>query len=167
VGQVKEEAGDLFLQPCDALAIPTNGTLKKNNYAVMGKGVALQAAQIWRQAPAQLGAVIRFGGGNIVHLLEKPGDKRKWLSFPTKHQWFDKQADLALIKRSCQQLKNMADDLQWKRVCLPRPGCGAGGLKWENVKPVCEEFFDDRFVIVEIPGAGAPHSNPAKAYRPW
>jgi hypothetical protein len=163
---VKEEAGDLFLQRCDALAIPTNGTLKKNGHAVMGKGVALQAAQIWPNMPMRLGMLVKLDG-NHVHALMKPFDKRIWVTFPTKHQWFDKQADMDLIKRSCQELKTKADDFGWNRLCLPRPGCGAGGLKWENVKPVCEEFFDDRFVIVEIPGPDAPPHDPAKAYRPW
>lgn len=52
---MKEATGDLWKFPCDALCIPTNGTRRHDGCAVMGRGVAAQAAQRWPWLPRALG----------------------------------------------------------------------------------------------------------------
>lgn len=58
-------------------------------------------------------------------------------------------ADPALIAQSCLELVALADAHGWRRVLLPRPGCGAGGLDWaHDVRPRLCDLLDDRFTVI-------------------
>ena len=57
-------------------------------------------------------------------------------------------ASIRLIKRSAQQLVELANTQGWNNVILPRPGCGAGELKWSRVKLDLETILDDRFTCI-------------------
>ena len=65
-------------------------------------------------------------------------------------------ADVEIIEHSARQLVELADKRGWNKVVLPRPGCGCGELKWENVKQVVEPILDDRFYCITFP------NNPAR-----
>jgi len=126
----------------DAVCITTNGTIKKNGAAVMGRGCALEAKTKFNGIDSILGNTIKQKGNQINHLLENI------YSFPVKHNWWER-ADPTLIEQSAIQLKQLADENDWKLVCLPRPGCGNGGLDWRDVKQILEKAqLDARFVIV-------------------
>ena len=160
----------------DAICIPTNGIVLDSGAAVMGKGLALQAKERWPGIDFILGRSIQQVG-NIVQVLtgdyggdprdreRHPGVPMLWderfggspdadgtvvpwhiVAFPTKHHWRD-PASLPLIQRSAERLVVVADRQKWRRVALPRPGCGAGGLAWPHVKPLLA-CLDDRFVVV-------------------
>jgi hypothetical protein len=58
------------------------------------------------------------------------------------------RADTNIIERSARQLKKLADEKGWKKVIIPRPGCGYGELNWVDVKSVIETILDDRFHII-------------------
>ncbi len=65
------------------------------------------------------------------------------------------QADMALIKRSARELRALADEhgmpnngIRWESIVLPRPGCGAGELSWDEVRPVLNNILDDRFYAI-------------------
>lgn len=57
------------------------------------------------------------------------------------------RADLGLIEESARKLVAYTDYYEWKKVVVPAPGCGNGDLKWSEVKPILEKYFDDRFSI--------------------
>ncbi len=57
-------------------------------------------------------------------------------------------ASLPHIEQSCQELLWEANDRGYRRVMVPRPGCGAGELSWETVRPVLEKHLDERFWVV-------------------
>jgi len=145
---VKEAQGDLFEQVCDAVVIPTNGVVLRGGAAVMGLGVALRALQTWPGIGFTLGRLLRERGNN-VHVIfgGSPARPTRVVSFPTKHDWRD-PSDLRLIARSAGQLVQSADVCGWTRICLPRVGCGAGGLMWHDVKATLAPILDDRFVVV-------------------
>ena len=148
---MKEIFGDLFEQKADAICITTNGNVKKNGEAVMGRGCALEANRRWNCAK-NLGKSIKKYG-NVVNfiLYVVPYEV---LSFPVKHNWWEK-ADLKLIKESAVELVKRTRLFNWKKVVLPRPGCGAGGLDWETeVKPVLKPILDDRFYVITIAKEG-------------
>ena len=143
---MKEVIGDLWTIKADARVIPTNGTVRRDGAAVMGRGVALQAKQRYSEIEFSLGVLLKRLG-NHVHYFYYQKD---FLSFPVKHHWRDK-ADLGLIEQSCRELVKMADSRKrWKRIALPRVGCGNGGLDWKDVKPILEEYLDDRFIVVTL-----------------
>jgi hypothetical protein len=137
---VLEVIGNLWTYPADVRVITTNGTVKKNGECVMGRGCALEAKQRWPHIALVLGKSIRLHG-NIVQYFEG----YDVFSFPVKHEWYQK-ADLQLIAESAQQIQRKL--LASSTCVLPRPGCGNGGLRWEDVKPVLEPILDDRFHII-------------------
>lgn len=63
------EKADLFTYQCDAACITTNGFIKANGEAVMGRGCALEAAQAFPNVPKLLGALITSKGNRVHQLL--------------------------------------------------------------------------------------------------
>ena len=123
------------------IAVTTSGSLTKADKAVMGRGVARQAALRFPCLPEELGALLREHG-NHVHLLGEG-----IVSFPVEESaWAC--PELRLISRSALELRQLADREGWERVVVPRPGCGGGGLDWREVRPLLEKHFDDRFLVV-------------------
>lgn len=145
--------GDLFEYRGNGniIVIPTNGKYKYGTQtAIMGAGVAQQAAKIWPSLPQMLGReLVRHG--NIVHqfmIKSSLGEELVW-TFPTKDNWAE-DSKLGLIEKSAEALVRHLDEIpEAHMVYLPRVGCGFGNLRWEDVKPVLEKYFDARFTVVK------------------
>ena len=144
---MREIIGDLWTIKADARVIPTNGFIKKNGEGVMGRGVALQMKQRYPHAPAWLGNHL-IRNGNHVGRCSLPKRDLLFIWFPVKITSWRDDASLTLIERSCQELVALVSPM-WNQVALPRVGCGNGGLDWEDVKPILEEYLDDRFIVVK------------------
>jgi O-acetyl-ADP-ribose deacetylase (regulator of RNase III) len=146
---MRQVTGDLFTYPCDAVVIAINWTTKKNGEAVMGAGVALEAAKRWPWLPGSLGNLIRMSP-------DRPTLSGVWVTeagglvcLPTKRDWRE-PADMSLIETGAHCLAETADRLEWETVALPRLGCGlrTGQLRWEDVEAILAPILDDRFVVV-------------------
>lgn len=149
-----EAVGDLFEYPADAVVIPVNWTVKRNGEAVMGAGVAKQAALKWPQIPKALGAAIQCVP-KLPTVLYMPPQKVGYpfvVLFPTKLHWRD-PSTLAMVEQSADALRTMTEQKAWRSVALPRVGCGLGGLSWDDVQPVLAKYLDDRFVVLTPIGA--------------
>jgi len=141
---MREISGNIWdYQKTAIVAVTTNGQVAKNGRAVMGRGVAAQAARHFPWFPERLGACIAENG-NHVHPL---GDNL--VSFPVEHSPYE-VPDLGLIERSARELAALADKAGWTTVVVPRPGCGGGGLSWHDVRRLLEPHFDDRFLVITI-----------------
>ena len=142
-----ETKGDLWElgRAGDAIVVTTNGTLRKNGENVMGGGCALEAALLFPWLPAELGRRIDKKG-NHVHVFHYDS-RHAIVTFPTK-QNVERKSILPLIIRSTNELVEYADDYDWEKVVMPRPGCGLGGLSWQEVGPMLSEMLDDRFTVV-------------------
>ena len=160
----------------DVLCITTNGFVKRNGEAVMGRGCAKQAAELWPWLPTTLGRAINEGHGNTPKYLMTVDDKTQIWSFPVKPEscyvtqnrdnvvqhmkyqflpgqvmpgWASK-AHIGMIIDSAIFFRELADSRGWVRIAMPRPGCGAGELDWwDNVRPVLlnKVGLDGRFIV--------------------
>lgn len=167
---MKLEFGNILDMEADTICITTNGFVKRNGEAVMGRGIAKQIADLFPEIPRVLGSCIN-NFGNKVSLLGNFASINL-VSFPVKPKTvifngnnvvshtinnykigdtvpgFHAKADLEIIEQSALQLVAMCNHTQWKRIILPYPGCGAGELDWSDVKPILDSILDDRFVAV-------------------
>ena len=150
-----EVQGNLWTYSADWRVITTNGFVRSDGKAVMGRGVALQAAQKFPKLAYEFGGLLKVHGNHVMGFPEY-----RLLTMPVKHNWYEK-ADLELIERSCQELKEhvdyLTDSLLFDKaierplvIAMVRPGCGNGQLNWIDVKPLIEPYLDDRFVVVEL-----------------
>ena len=147
---MEEVFGDIwnYYDKGNWIVITTNGTIKKNGEAVMGRGIAFQAKQRLSKLPSLLGMAIKEVG-NQVGIFSF----YRLVTFPVKNHWWEK-ASLDLIEKSCYELVDrmhyLKEYFSISEIYMVRPGCGNGQLDWKTeVKPVLEKYFDDRFIIVE------------------
>lgn len=163
----KRYNGNLFLLPADhfeAAVVTTNGIVKKDRRLVMGAGIAKYCRDNYEGIDKYLGTIVT-SYGNHVYAAGTHYDKNRHtaiqnvtvISFPTKHHFKD-PSNIGLIRRSCQELKQIADNLGLQKIYLPAPGCGLGGLDYKTeVRPVLqEELKDDRFILC-LPDKIADH----------
>ncbi len=141
-----EEKKDImsYIGNVDAICITTNGVVRKCGRAVMGAGIAKLFKDNYRGIDTVLGNQINIFG-NIVQSIWKSKETLIF-SFPTKNDWRC-NSSIKLIEQSLKQL--VKKTAMANSVVLPRPGCSNGKLNWETqVKPLCEKYLDDRFIIV-------------------
>jgi hypothetical protein len=124
-----------------AISITTNGVIKANGEAVMGRGIALHAANRWPEFPRLLAEHLRANGNVTAEIL--PGI----FAFPTKHDWRD-ASDRALIAASARRLVQLSATYEF--VFLTRVGTGNGQLPWRDVEAVIDPILrpHQRFVVV-------------------
>lgn len=148
-----EATVDLWAEEADARCITTNGIVN-NGSLVMGGGTALQAKERYPLFPEIAGDFVIRWGNRVHHLwvprADRSGDDH-FFTFPTKNHYRD-PSDMELIEASARELMQYLDKhiscQRYKKVLLPRPGVGLGGLKWEDVKPVIEPILDDRVWVI-------------------
>lgn len=145
---------DIFCLPDNAtdkniVCVTTNGIMKKDGNAVMGAGIAKTANQRFHVA-TKLAQHLQTNGNVVGDLgtYQWKNSSFHLVSFPTKEHW-NHPSIPKLIEQSAKQLVMLADNQGFERIYLTPPGCGMGKLDWENdVKPILEPLFDDRFVVV-------------------
>ena len=147
-------ASRLSLRERVAILIPTNGVVKENGWAVMGAGLARQAADRFRDFPSMLGMHLRENG-NVPGFNFPIGSSQTGLpgysvcSFPTKEH-FAADAQLDLIERSAIAFREFAGDNYYDRVLVPKLGAGLGKLPWPEVKATLQRHFNtDAFVFLD------------------
>lgn len=142
----------------------------------MARGCAFQAVGRWPEIDEELGDAIKKYGNVPSVLLSLKNMMYDVVSFPVKPDYvtcsetkdnllkhkkrrykagsrvpgWASVADIEVIKNSCRHLVNISDSMGYKKVILPRPGCGAGELDWEFVAREIAPILDDRFHIITL-----------------
>lgn len=157
-GVVKFISGDILKEDAEALVNPVNCV------GVMGKGLALQFKLAFPVNLKEYAAACRRGevepGRMVVHETGHATNPRYIINFPTKRHWRDKSR-IEDIESGLRSLKREIEARGIRSVALPAIGCGLGGLRWADVRPLIEKnlgAFDGVRVVVFEPMAHASRS---------
>ena len=139
LNEIKGNVWDL-LDENSAVCILSNNTINEKQRASMGGGIAHEA-------------LVRNPDLDYYHALcimrheyylgtDQPSGAMM-VRFPTKYNVFDYKSSMTVIQNSLETLVQIMKQYPEVKFYLPRPGCGIGGLDWENqVKPLCEKYLD-------------------------
>ena len=154
------------------ICITTNGFVKKDGSNVMGAGLAKKMSEMFPWLPKAVGDHIKANGHNVGVVGLGP---TVLVSFPTKPAsdlvnldksnvvpWardkldagnyapgFYCESDLRIIKSSCIELMQLLETGEIKQpVLMPIAGCGAGCLKFAQVKPILDEYLSDEVLVM-------------------
>jgi O-acetyl-ADP-ribose deacetylase (regulator of RNase III) len=128
---VKLTQGDLLKADVDALVNTVNCV------GVMGKGIALQFKLTFpgnfnQYHQACQKNEVKIGKMFVVKCLT---GVKFIINFPTKKHWKEK-SDIEYIKKGLKDLKETIKKLEITSIAIPPLGCGMGGLKWDEVRPL-------------------------------
>jgi hypothetical protein len=138
-----EITGDLWAEHANGavVVITTNGMVNKVGRAVMLSGCARQACERFPDFLKTHGSLLSLHGNHVFDLGHHV------VSFPIEEAPYQ-VPDQRLIEQSCRELVALADYKGWRKVVVPRPGCGGGGMVWSDVRTVLLRHFDDRFHVI-------------------
>lgn len=124
-----------------AICILTNNMILADNRNIMGGGIAREAKDRNPLIDYICAESIRLGTFSLGY---DNISKAELLRFPTKNKVWE-PSELAIIADSLNRLVTYCKQNPNKKVYLPRPGCGLGGLDWEidGVKELCESYLND------------------------
>lgn len=150
---MREELGDIWRyasdHDVDAVCVATNMTVSGGKL-IMGGGNAREARTRMPDLPSLWGAAYTLRqkeNDPSVLLVTHVPDAGYWIvALPTKHHPSE-DSDTKLILKAVNELVEVADRKLWENIILPRPGCGLGSLKWEDVRILIEPLLDDRFTV--------------------
>lgn len=140
--------GDLWSAPCDYVVITTNASVRRDGHAVMGRGCAKEASDRFPELSYWLAQKLKRDGNHVFLSTQY-----KLFTFPVKVNWYD-DAVLHLVRQSTQELAVLCRDVslfegKHIKVAMPRPGCGAGKLRWSKVEPILRNLLDDNFTVYD------------------
>lgn len=161
MGTFSTRSGSLFDSSADAFVNPVNCV------GVMGAGLA---KTFKRRYPDMFTHYRDLCDKRMVSL----GEVTLWINtsanqaprfivnFPTKHHWKD-QSSLPGIRAGLTDLASVMTNVRFpngaviRSVAVPALGCGLGGLPWDTVRPLIEQFAvalpDDFRVEIYPPNA--------------
>lgn len=130
---IREARRDLLASGADALVNTVN------TVGVMGKGIALQFKQAYPGNFRAYAEACRRGqvipGHMFVWHTGQMGSPRFIVNFPTKRHWRD-GSRIEDIRDGLLDLAKFIGDHGVTSIAIPPLGCGLGGLRWEDVRPL-------------------------------
>jgi O-acetyl-ADP-ribose deacetylase (regulator of RNase III) len=164
---IEEGHGNVLTAEVDALVNTVN------TVGVMGKGVALQFKRAFPNNFPAYRAACERGEVRLGHMFVVDtgalGPRHYIINFPTKGHWRSRSR-LEDIRSGLEDLVRVLRDLGIASVAIPALGCGNGGLRWSDVRPLIESALaavpEVRALIFAPSGAPAPASMPIATARP-
>ena len=151
---MKKLKGNIWtIKPIDAwIVIPTNVGWKRDGRNVMGRGLAKQASIKYENLDLDYGTHCKKKGdelfchpdSKIICIPSKSLNKLEpWLSW-------QKKSDTDLMKKSYQQLKELAETNPDMKIKVPLLGAGNGGIKKSDAMKLIEDAdLPDNVFFVE------------------
>jgi O-acetyl-ADP-ribose deacetylase (regulator of RNase III) len=128
--------GNLLEAPVEALVNTVN------TVGVMGKGVALQFKEAYPENFRRYAQSCKLGevrvGRMFVTELSCLFGPRWIINFPTKEHWRNR-TQTAWIEEGLEDLRRVIREKKIASIAVPPLGCGNGGLRWQDVRPLIEE----------------------------
>lgn len=152
---VKVATGNLLRAEVDALVNTVN------TVGVMGKGVAYQFKQAFPANFKAYEAACKRGEVQIGRMFVTYTGKlepRLIINFPTKQHWKG-NSKIEDIEAGLEDLIKVVQEQDIRSIALPPLGCGLGGLRWDEVRPLIEEAFHalpSVDVLLFAPGQAVP-----------
>lgn len=151
---IREAHDDLLSADVDALVNTVN------TVGVMGKGIALQFkkrfpanfkayAAACKAGDVVPGRMFVFDAGQLM--------RPRWIiNFPTKRHW-KSRSRIQDIEAGLDDLVRVISSLGITSIAVPPLGCGNGGLRWADVKPLIEaKLAQVDADVVLFPPEGSP-----------
>lgn len=130
-----------------------------NTEGVMGKGIALQFKTSFPHNYKMYREACKKGEvkvGKVLMVKDKSlfGGEKMIINFPTKTTW-RKPSEYSYIIDGLKDLKKTIEESRIKSIAIPPLGAGNGGLDWEKVKQILQEYLGsiDSDVVVYEPNA--------------
>jgi O-acetyl-ADP-ribose deacetylase (regulator of RNase III) len=148
---IEYRTGDIFKANVEALVNPVNCV------GVMGAGLASQFkaafpknfyayAKACKQGQVQLGKM-------FIYKNQTELNPQYIINFPTKKHWLNKSRFQDIVA-GLEALKLVLQENYISSVAIPALGCGLGGLKWSEVKPVTHQILQSLNIYIVL-------------YEPW
>lgn len=134
-----------------------------NTVGIMGKGIALQFKKAYPENYEAYKKACNSGqvipGRMFVFEPRLTYGPRYIINFPTKRHWKGKSR----IEDIADGLKALAEEVQVRgiqSIAIPPLGCGLGGLRWREVRPMIEAAFAPmkKVRVLVYEPAGAPEA---------
>lgn len=144
-----------------------------NCVGIMGKGIALQFKNKWPSNFTAYAAACKAGsvrlGRMFIHDLGGLLKPHYIVNFPTKEHWRG-ASKIEFIGTGLVDLVAQVRRLHIRSIAIPPLGCGNGGLKWSDVRPLIVNAFEDlpnvEVRLFEPKGAPDPKSMEVRTKRP-
>ncbi|MGN1152446.1 MAG: macro domain-containing protein [Candidatus Gastranaerophilaceae bacterium] len=137
---IKYKKGNILQEQTEAIINTVNCV------GIMGRGIALQFKNTYPNNFKAYKQACDKGevqpGKMFVYSLGSLFNPKYIINFPTKRHWKGK-SNINDIKLGLEALKQELIQYKIKSIAIPPLGCGLGGLKWEQIKPLIEQTFED------------------------
>ena len=111
-----------------------------NTVGVMGKGLASAFKARYPDMFKAYRELCKEERLDIGQLWLWKGSDQWVLNFPTKKQW-RKPSKLSYIEAGLQKFVAQYEQRGIREIAFPRLGCGNGGLKWDDVRPLMKHYL--------------------------
>lgn len=152
---LKLTQGDILTADAEALVNTVNCV------GIMGRGIALQFKKAFDNNFKAYAAACKAGqvqpGTMFVYDLNRLYNPRFIINFPTKRHWRNKSR-IEDIQTGLSDLIRVVQQHHIQSIAIPPLGCGLGGLRWDDVKPLIIEAFQavPEVTVYLFEPAGAP-----------
>lgn len=141
-----------------------------NTVGVMGKGIALSVKNRYQELFEKYQAACMAKEFHVGQLMYYKAVDHDVLLFPTKAHW-RYPSRLKWIEDGLKEFCMKYEAFGIKSIAFPKLGCGSGGLKWDEVKPIMEKYLNPLPITVYIYTEAGPNpaweDKPIKNYTEW